>query len=59
VTDIDLARATFSKMPTKDRIHVDKLAGTLAIKANTSYIDALVVVMKLGQYFVTHAGVKR
>lgn len=59
MTDKELARKTFSRMTGDDRIWVDSLASEMAIRAGIDYIDALVVVMKLGQYFATRAGVKR
>lgn len=57
-TDEQLAMDTLKKLPYTERYQIIEKATTLGIKCNISTREAIVVLMKLGQYFTKKAGVK-
>lgn len=53
-----LAVQTLQKLTPKEQQKVVDVATTLSIKANLPFALGLVVILQIGQYFATHAGVK-
>jgi hypothetical protein len=57
--EYDLAVDTLTTMTIPQSKKIIDTATELSIKARLPFRDGLVLVMKLGQYFATHAGVKK